>query len=331
MSNKPNRYIKSELKSKRLFFEEEHPIRWSYMKLLREFSTLKEFYPDIDPYAEAYKMRDNVWAIFSESLDGAGDPWIYVINGPERAMVIDTGFGCGDLKGLVHKLVGEKELIVVNTHNHVDHASGNAQFGRIYCHEDEEPTYQRERRGKKLYDENGKGLYAEFDVADLIEQKEYEVIGVPSNYIFNLGENYEVEILPLRGHTRGMSGYLDKRNHILFCGDLTSVLGSRGSNEKDPKMTCEQLRDDLKKVTERLDEIEGVFPGHGMLDQTPTMLVYELNTLEQILKDPNNYDDHVFIQRPQGVMESYRKNIHQGTAVRYNMQSVYKDEENHSI
>ena len=60
---KPNRYIKSELKSKKIVWEEEKPIRWSYMKILREFSTLKQFYPEINPYAEAYKMRENTWAI----------------------------------------------------------------------------------------------------------------------------------------------------------------------------------------------------------------------------------------------------------------------------
>ena len=51
----------------------EDPIRWPYYKILREFSTLKQFYPEIDPYAEVYQMRDNVYACFSESLDGAGD------------------------------------------------------------------------------------------------------------------------------------------------------------------------------------------------------------------------------------------------------------------
>ena len=53
----PNRYIKSELKSHRLLWEEERPIRWPYMKILREYSTLKEFYPEINPYVEAYRMR----------------------------------------------------------------------------------------------------------------------------------------------------------------------------------------------------------------------------------------------------------------------------------
>lgn len=326
MGNKPNRYIKSDLKSKRIFFEEEHPIRWSFLKILREFSTLKEFYPDIDPYVEAYKFRDNVWALFSESLDGAGDPWMYVIDGPEKAMIIDTGFGAGDLKGLIKKLVGEKEVIVVNTHSHGDHSSGNHQFERVYCHEDEVSLLKKTLnpdKWKRLYDENGRGIYTEFDAADLIPYREYEIIGVPGQYVFDLGMGYEVEVIPLRGHSPGNCGYLDRHNHILFCGDLTSILAPKDPEVKKENCTVERLRDDMQKIVDRLDEVEGVFPGHGMLDQTNTMLVYELNALNQILKDPNNYDDIKVIERPNRIMRSYRKNIHQGTAIRYDMDCVY--------
>ena len=135
----PNRYIKSDLKSHRILWEDEHPCRWPFMKVLRETSSLKEFYPEINPYVEAYKVRDNVWALFQESMDGAGDLWMYVINGPEKVMIVDTGFGVGDLKGLVQHLVGskDKEIFVANTHHHYDHAYGNAQFDKCYCHQDE--------------------------------------------------------------------------------------------------------------------------------------------------------------------------------------------------
>ena len=51
------RPIKSDLKSRRFVWDEERAIRWPYYKILREFSTLKQFYPEIDPYAEVYRMR----------------------------------------------------------------------------------------------------------------------------------------------------------------------------------------------------------------------------------------------------------------------------------
>ena len=49
-------------------------------------------------------------------------------------MLIDTAFGLGDLKGLIHKLIGDKEIIVCNTHCHIDHVSGNSHFDKVYCH-----------------------------------------------------------------------------------------------------------------------------------------------------------------------------------------------------
>ena len=128
------RPIKSDLKSERIVWETEHPVRWSFMKILREYSTLKQFYPEINPYTEVYKVRDNVYALYNDSFDGAGDVWMYLVDGPEKALLVDTSFGVGDLKGLIKHLIGDKEIIVCNTHSHYDHCYGNAQFGRAYCH-----------------------------------------------------------------------------------------------------------------------------------------------------------------------------------------------------
>jgi len=42
MHGQKPREIKSDLKSYRIKFEDERPDRWPYMKLLREYSTLKK-------------------------------------------------------------------------------------------------------------------------------------------------------------------------------------------------------------------------------------------------------------------------------------------------
>lgn len=326
-SAKPSRYIKSDLKSHKLVFEEEHPIRWSYMKILREFSTLKQFYPEIDPYAEVYQMRDNVWAIFSESMDGAGDPWIYVVEGPEKIMVVDTAFGVGNLRGLVEKIAGtEKPIIVCNTHHHFDHCYGNSQFEVAYCHEDEVFSMkgtQNPHIWDYLFDETGTPIYNTFDPADLIPYHEYQLIGLPSNAIIDLGQGYEVEVIPLRGHTAGMCGFLDKHNHILFSGDLTGIGFTRPGDPHPENCTVERLRDDFAAICARLDEIEGVFPGHGMLDQTNVMLQYELDALNAIIRNPENYDSKREMDTPHGKIISYSKNIHQGTAVKYSPDNVF--------
>ena len=326
------RPIKSELKTKRKVLEVEKPVRWSFMKILREYSTLKQFYPEINPYVEVYKFRDNMYCLYSESLDGAGDPWMYLIEGPEKCMLIDTGFGLGDLKGLIKHIVGDKEIIVVNTHSHYDHAYGNCQFERCYCHKNE--VYRMEQINNAhiwdyLFDENGKPKWTEFEKNDLVEYKEYEIIGVDNNYMFDLGDGYKVEAILLPGHTPGQCAYYDHHNHTIFIGDVTGVGKFTPGEPYEKYCTVEALYNALKDLQPRFDEIEGVFPGHGMLDQSSLMLQYLLDAVEAIMKNPGNYDTKsVRVMGKGEKREVCTKNIYQSTCLRYREEQVYMKEDN---
>ena len=326
------REIHSDLKSERIVWEIEHPIRWSFMKILREYSTLKEFYPEIDPYVEAYKFRDNLYCLFSDSLDGAGDPWMYLIDGPEKCMLIDTGFGIGDLKGLIHKLVGDKPIIVANTHAHYDHAYGNAQFDRCYCHKNE--VYRMKQKNNAqiwdyLFDENGIPKWTKFDRNDLISYHEYEIVGVEDGYLFDLGGGYEVEAILYPGHTPGQCAYYDHRNHTIFIGDTTGISSAVPGEPYEEFCTVEAMRDALVKLQPRFEEISGVFPGHGMLDQTNLVLQYQLDAVEAILRNPENYDEKRIRTFGKGEKrEMCMKYIYQGTGIRYNLNDVWKGKKN---
>lgn len=320
------REIKSELKSKRKVLEIEKPIRWSYMKLLREYSTLKQFYPEINPYAEVYQFRDHLFCIYTESLDGAGDPWMYLIDGPKKCMLIDTGFGVGDLKGLIKKLVGDKPIIVVNTHSHFDHAYGNCQFDTCYCHIQE--VWRMEQKNNAhiwdyLFDESGEPKWTEFDKADIIPYRPYEIIGVEDGHCFDLGDGYIVEAVLLPGHTPGQCGYYDHQNHTIFIGDMTGIATALPNEPYAQYCTVQAMNTALKKLQPRFDEIEGVFPGHGMLDQSSLMLQYLLDATEAILADPDGYDMYKEITVAKGERKKVMmKYVYQGTGIKYTKNNV---------
>lgn len=76
---------------------------------------MSEFY-------HAIPLRENVYRITSVE-----NVFCELLVGEEKAMLIDTGYGFGDLKGFVREIT-DKPLIIANTHGHVDHTSGNCQF-----------------------------------------------------------------------------------------------------------------------------------------------------------------------------------------------------------
>lgn len=324
------RPVRSELKIHNLNPEKERPDRWPYLQILRETSNIREFYPEIDPYHEAYRYRDNMWAIFTESTGPSGDPWMFLVVGPEKAMLIDTGFGIGDLKGLCDKLSGGKPLIVVNTHGHPDHSCGNPQFDEVYCNEYDVPNleyYNTPDMWSFMLTADGQPKNAEFDVDDIVPFKKVKVIGVPNGYTWDLGDNYIVELVHLPGHTQGMSAYYDHVNHDIFVGDTNGIGGGRVKDFHPELMTVEALRDGLKAFEPRFDEVNGVFPGHGALNLTNITLANILDACERVLANPEIYDS-IRVQEWDGNKRTLlARNILYGSAIRYTPEQVYKKQQ----
>ena len=325
------RPINAPLKSKRILWREpENPIRWAYAKLLREHTNIKKLY-DINPYAEVYQFQDNIFGIYTESLDGMGDPWMYLVVGPEKAMLIDTGFGVGDLKGLVKEIIGDMPLYVVNTHAHFDHAYGNFQFDKVYCHEYEVHNLQAVMKPviwDYLFDENGKCIWTEFDRNDIVPFKEYEIVGVPDGHIFDLGGGNEIELVFLPGHSCGHAGFLDKKNRIFFCGDdacfgAVGIGGSKPDNPHAKYATVEGLYNELVKITARMDEFDGLYPGHGLVDAGAIMLVNVMEACKAVLDDPECYDWKGEMSRHGVTRTQYCKMIYQSGYLVYTKDKLY--------
>ena len=89
-----------------------------------------EVYPE-DPFVGVFHIRDNVWAMYAPCTHAVGDNWLYLIEGPEKALFIDNGYGIGDLRALGEKLTG-KPVISAVTHYHGDHAGGKDR-GVRFC------------------------------------------------------------------------------------------------------------------------------------------------------------------------------------------------------
>ncbi len=292
--------INGASKAKRLTWgSPQNQISWAYMKQLRERNKTMKVYTDINPYIEVYQFRDNLYGLFNQNCDGAGDVWMYVVIGPEKAMLIDTGFGLGKIKELVDEITGGMPLIVVNTHTGPDHVLGNFRFDTVYCLDLEVENVRNKCRPEAfdyLFDENGNNIWLQFDRKDLPVYRDYELIGVPDGYIFNLGGDYDVEIVWTAGHAAGHAMFLDKKGRSLFAGDdvCSDVIGC-GSGPRPGLVNGQycnltSYRDCLTKLVARLDKFDYIFPGHFAVNLENNLLVNIFETLNAIIADPNCYD-----------------------------------------
>jgi glyoxylase-like metal-dependent hydrolase (beta-lactamase superfamily II) len=57
----------------------------------------------------------------------------FLIEGTDRAVLVDTGLGIADIGRAVRRLT-DKPLLVVNTHSHSDHRGGNWRFADVAAH-----------------------------------------------------------------------------------------------------------------------------------------------------------------------------------------------------
>jgi glyoxylase-like metal-dependent hydrolase (beta-lactamase superfamily II) len=291
--------IKSELKSRRIKFDTpQNQISWAYMKELRENNRTRKIYP-INPYVEVYQFRDNEYELFSENCDGLGDFFMHLIIGPEKAMLIDCGYGLGDVKALVNQLTGGKPLVVANTHEHPDHAFGNCRFDEVHCHEYLAPylEMQNAHMFDYLFDDYGDNVWLDFDRKDLPTFKKYKITGVKDGHVFNLGGDYEVELVFTGGHSPGHAAYLDKKNRILYTGDnICSDVSSCGSiNVPRPGPFAENTalkvyRDNVKRLVDRMGEYDYIFPNHFMTNLENSLMVDILDTCDSVLANPEACD-----------------------------------------
>ena len=72
------------------------------------------------------EINDGVWAI--SDITSANS---YLIEGKTKSLLVDTGWGIGNLSELVHSLTS-LPVEVVFTHGHPDHVNGAYQFSDLY-------------------------------------------------------------------------------------------------------------------------------------------------------------------------------------------------------
>ena len=141
--------------------------------------------------------------------------------GAHHALLFDTGYGFGDLKSLV-RTITDKPLYVVNSHGHVDHACGNAQFGGAWIHPaDMALALEHNGPQMRMAELETAEVPMDFDLEAYLHLGPGELILVGEGHSFDLG-GLTLEVIHLPGHTAGSIGLWCPERRLLWVGDAVN-------------------------------------------------------------------------------------------------------------
>lgn len=231
----------------------------------------------------------------------------YLLIGSKKALLIDTGCGCGNLLETVRSLA-DRELIVVNSHGHLDHVGANYYFPKVWImREDEALMYQSSSREIKDTDIRRylTGMDADFDKKELeriiAAPQVKETAYLKDGMVFELGGR-TIEVIQTPGHTAGSCCFLDKTRRQLYTADTIcdiSILLFFSESK-----SVESYYRSIQRLESRQEEYDLMFPGHHKVPLDKGYLEEYRTCAERILDGTLKGQRHVE-EIGQGLKASY--------------------------
>lgn len=206
-----------------------------------------------EPFFKSWKVAPGTWQILSD-----GD-YSYLLEGDDEAILIDSGYGAGNIRQYAQTLTPKPLSRICNTHDHFDHTANNIYFDLAYMAAETQPLATR-------------------------PFPSFEGIEFPRNYPVQLVDDGDV--IPLAGrdlavfkipdHAVGSLAFLDRRERILFSGDEFMTRGKmlHGGVAHWARM--------LEKLMPVRDQFDRMFGGAGEIP--PQLVENQLACARHILE-----------------------------------------------
>jgi glyoxylase-like metal-dependent hydrolase (beta-lactamase superfamily II) len=251
-------------------------------------------FPDMQPQPVRIAIEDDWFDVLkiSEHLFAISEPRhyehtvMYLLVGNDRAVLVDTGCGIGNLRHVVEQLT-TLPVTVVNTHTHLDHLGSNHQFSEIMILD-----HPRSRNVSQC------GVPQDVLLWELVRE---EIVTLPWPRGFRPEEAslppFQVsrwlthgDVLEIGGihlkvlHTPGEAPdhicLLDQTHRILFSGDIL-LDGAVWSHLDSGDIG--QLRRSFELLMRYRDEFDIIMPSHNAPCQSKDLLPIALEAAKKVL------------------------------------------------
>jgi len=170
----------------------------------------------------AWMAKPGTWVISFMN----GSQFLYLLEGDEKALLIDTGYAIGNLRKYVEKLT-DKPIVVANTHFHPDHSGGNGEWEEVMIGE----GYEKDLHSV---------LTTEGDLTSL-PHPDYRIRIIKEGDEIELGNRLIRVYRAKDAHCHSHVYFLDTKERMLIMGDeMDPWQVLLYENSKDPELEKEE-------------------------------------------------------------------------------------------
>lgn len=231
---------------------------------------MKQYGENVDEIGSLYgtwQIAEDTWVITNR-----WQSFMYLLIGEARAMLIDTGYGEGNLRAVVESIT-KKPIMVLNTHGHYDHTGGNGCWSDAWMSKE---AFSIARQG-----------FAPIHAQWAAEKPypDYQMHVVEDGERIDLGGR-SVEIIAIPAHNESSIAVLDKKCRLLFTGDeLESgqvLLFVRNQNGGVREVAAAHKRN-MQRLKSCRAEYDALCPAHNGTMLAPDIYLDDFIALDEAL------------------------------------------------
>ena len=197
---------------------------------------------------------------------------IFLFVGKERALLLDTGCGIGDLKGVIRKIT-DKPYIVIASHGHMDHIGGAGAFDELYINPADnyfldvsfEKMLENRRNYADFIREREDKYYPYSTEKDMLcWEKKPKLLPLSDGQTFDLGGRI-ITAYSCPGHTPGEMIFIDSKTRYLFCADACNrnlLLMQSGDHTEGRYVSVEKAAKAMERIVSMKDQYDHVINSH---------------------------------------------------------------------